>query len=140
MTLGALTLSAMAIRAAFIAIWRADLNSSAATLMALHDGFRGSWEKFLAAQKAQNEADKKYQFADLMNLIEINSGLHHAKSLKGVSEELSAAYLKSILKIFRDNAEFARMIRALKDEPDTFKYTMEFCRAHGLQEVFSPTL
>ena len=137
-TVIAVALSAIAIRAAFVAIRRADLNSSAATLVALHDGFRGSWEKYLQAQKADDESEKRYQFGDLMNLIEINAGLHDAKSLTGVSEELSAAYLKSILKFFTDEQHFVEMIRELKNEPSTFKYTRSFCQLHGLREVFHP--
>lgn len=134
----AVALTVTAICVAFVAIRRADLNSSAATLVVLHDGFRGSWEKFRAAQGGENEAEKRYQFGDMMNLIEISAGLHHEKSLKGVSEELSAEYLKGILKIFKDNAEFSRMIRELADQPETFEYTREFCREHGLKEVFTP--
>jgi hypothetical protein len=136
----ALVFSGIAIWTAFVAIRRADLNSSAATLVALHEGYRGSWEKFVKAQKAQDNEEMRYQFADVMNLIEINTGLHDAKSLAGVSEELSTAYLKSILRNIRDNTDFVQMISELKDEPKTFHYTKEFCHNHGLREVFPPKL
>jgi hypothetical protein len=102
---------------------RGNKNSSAASLIALNEGLRQAWERFLSAS---DEATKEHQFADLLNTLEIASALCVKRVLVGVSRELLSEYLSDVMDIFDHNEDAKRRAEALVLSETTFKYLVQY--------------
>jgi hypothetical protein len=63
-----LGIALVALVVSWLGIWRANRTTSAATLVTLKEGFRQAWSRFF---DAQDEAEKYYELAELLNLFEI---------------------------------------------------------------------
>jgi hypothetical protein len=100
-------------------IRRGNQNSSAASLIALNEGLRQAWERFLTAS---DEQKKQHQFAELLNTLEIACALCVKGVFVGVSRELLAEYLFDIMEIFDSDEDAKRRAEALIHSETTFKY------------------
>src|ERR1035438_3224880 len=87
-----LGVSLVALYIAFYAVRRANKTTSAATFIALNESFRQAWERFFAAQ---DEEQKHYELAELINLYEIACAIYLEKSLTGNSRKLEKEYLNT---------------------------------------------
>lgn len=116
-------IAAIALFVSWYAIYRGNRNSSAATLVALNDGFRQGWQRYL---DAKSESNRHYEFAELANLFEIACAILHEGSLFGVSRKLTRAYLTQTLKLIMGNGDARERLRVLRDAPDTFEYLKKF--------------
>lgn len=101
---------------------KSDRNSSVATLVTLNDGFRQAWQRFLSAEGERRD----YEFAELMNLLEIACAIDKEKSLVGVSRELAREYLGHVVQLLELNDDAQNRIAAAAHDPTTFKYIRLF--------------
>ena len=83
--LASLAVSVVSIIVARYAISKSNKNSSAATLVAVYDGFREAWQRFLGAK---DNSEGPYQLSELMNLAELTCAIHSERSFVGISREL----------------------------------------------------
>ena len=118
-----LAVSAIALIVAWYAIYKGNRNASVATLVSINEAFRQAWQRFL---KADNEADKSYELAELMNLFEIACGTQNEGSLAGVSKDIMAAYLNQVLTLLIYNDYTKAKIAELLETPNTFENIHKF--------------
>ena len=121
--LAALSASLGALVIAVVALRRSDRNASAATLVSLYEALRGAWARYLAAKKP---VAAEFEFAELVNLLELACAIHQDKAVHGASREMLEEYLLDVLSIFRDDAGARQQIALLRDRPNTFKYLKRF--------------
>lgn len=115
--------SVLALWIASVAIGRSDKNASAATMVTLYEGFREGWRRFL---KADEEGDRYFEMAELMNTFEIACGIHQEGSIHGVSRELLEEYLCNTLSDIAANSDAQRQVHAMVEAATTFKYVARF--------------
>jgi hypothetical protein len=112
--------------ALFIAIFginRANKTTSAATLVALNEGFRQGWVRFLNTDEHEQ---KHYELAELMNLFEIACAIYLEKSLTGNSRRLEKEYLNTFLKALI-TSDYARTeVPGLLEDEGTFEFVKLF--------------
>jgi hypothetical protein len=140
-TSGAISLIALAV--ALYAIRKGNRNSSAATLVTLNEACRQAWHRFLSAK---NQEERQYEFAELMNLLEIGSAIYLEGSLAGVSRELTEEYLGNTLSLLESHKDARARIELMRHSPTTFKYIRQFLvrmarlgHPHKIAEVLPPT-
>ena len=124
-----LVVSVTALVVAIFAIRQGNRNSSAATLVALNEGFRQAWQRFLLALSDQDSTRQQYELSELMNMVEIASAIYLEGSLSGVSRELMEAYLDRSLSLLANNPNARKQISAMLDSPATFKYIRMFTKS-----------
>jgi len=118
-SLTGVVVTAVGLGLAIHSIYRSNLNSSAASLLAFHEAVRPAWERFLGESEANRKA---HHFADLANLLEIACALHVKKVFVGVSREFLTEYLDDVLQLLDESDEAKRMLEPLIHSPTTFKY------------------
>lgn len=116
-----------ALHIAWRALRRADLSSSAATLLSLNEAYREAWARFLGTE----EANRQYEFSELMNLIEIGAAIYIEKALTGAARELHEEYLRDVLKIIENHTDARNRIEEMRHSSTTFKYTKKFMKNIG---------
>lgn len=121
--IGSLVAAIAALVIALAALWRADRNSSAATLVALSEGLRAAWERYLATA---NEADANFQFAELVNLLELACAILIDKAVHGAARDVLDQYVAKVLRIFAESPSACDRVAALKEDEDTFKYVQRY--------------
>lgn len=109
----------------YLAIIRGNKNGSAASLIALNEGFRQGWERFLAAE---GDDARRHQFADLMNLLEIACALEFDKALVGKPREILTEYLSEVFGILNGNGEAKELVEGLIGAPTNMKYVQRYIR------------
>lgn len=119
----ALVASAAALVIAIVALRRSDRNASAATLVSLYEALRAAWARYLAAKKPQQA---EFEFAELVNLLELACSIHQDKAVHGAAREMLEEYLLDVLGIFRDDPSVRKRMASLRDRPNTFKYLKRF--------------
>jgi hypothetical protein len=88
-------------------------------LIALNEGFRQGWERFLTAS---NEPARQHQFAELLNALEIACALSIRRVFVGVARELLAEYLADVMRLLDTNDDAKQRIEALVHSETTFRY------------------
>ena len=116
-----ISLSALAV--AVFAIRKGNRNSSAATLVTLNDSFRQAWLRFLTAK---DDASRQYEFAELLNVMEIACAIYLEKSLAGKSRKLAEEYISHILKLLENDPEKRERLVCLINAPTTFEHIRKF--------------
>lgn len=119
----AVVLSIAALAVAVVALHRSDRNASAATLVSLYEALRAAWARYLAAGKPEAG---EFEFAELINLIELACAIHQDKAVHGAAREMLEEYLIDVLSIFRSDTGIRARIASLRDRPSTFKYLTGF--------------
>lgn len=109
----------------YLAIIRGNKNGSASSLIALNEGFRQGWERFLTAE---GDDARRHQFADLMNLLEIACALEFDKALAGKPREILTEYLSEVFDILNGNEEAKELIGGLIGAPNNMKYVQQYTR------------
>ena len=123
LAIASLAISLIALAVSLFAIRKGNRNSSAATIVAINDGFRQAWHRFLSAEV---ETARQYEFSELMNLIEIGCAIYLERSLSGVSRELIEEYLGNTLSLLEGNEDARKRIEPMRHSPETFKYMRRF--------------
>lgn len=118
-----LVIAVVALVVAWHAISRSNKNSSAATLVALYEGFRQAWQRFL---DAEDDAGQQYELSELMNLVELACAIDSEHSFVGVSRKLVREYLENSLLLLSNNENAGRRIPAMFTSPTTFEYIRRF--------------
>jgi hypothetical protein len=111
---------------ALYTVWRSDKTASAGMLITLHDGLQRGWGRFLYAA----EDRKSYEFADLINLMEISCAMYLDRSLTGKPRKLMRDYLIECLKLLAGNSDARARFQILASTPTTFSEIREFERRH----------
>lgn len=119
----ALLASAVALIVAVIALRRSDRNASAATLVSLYEALRSAWGRYLQAKKP---AQSEFEFAELVNLIELACSIYLDKAVHGAAREMLEEYLLEVLEILRSDDGARNRIASLMERPNTFKYLRRF--------------
>lgn len=107
------------------AIYRSNKTSSAAIYLTLNGGFHEGWRRYLREADPEKRA---YEFAELMNVVEIACAIHISRSLTGVTRELLEEYLGDTLSLIEGNEEATSRLRALIHSETTFKYVTAYLR------------
>ncbi|HEY1721056.1 MAG TPA: hypothetical protein VGG27_07405 [Magnetospirillaceae bacterium] len=116
--------------AAFRAIRRSDQNASAATLVAIQEAFRTTWDAYFAA-----DADGKgYRLGDLANVLETACAIDKEKIFVGAMQMLLHEYLVSVLRDIKGSPEVRKKLRELAQNDRTFEYLRGFLKRNGLTE------
>jgi hypothetical protein len=118
-TLVGVVVAALALVFTAYGIHRSNQNSSAAALIALNEGLRQAWKRFLTVTDEQN---KQHEFAELLNSLEIACALCVKGVFVGVSRELLTEYLSDVIDLFDANEDAKRRAEALIHSKTTFKY------------------
>ncbi len=115
---------------AFYAILRANKTSSAATMVALNEGFRAAWARFLGAKPTEQENE----LAELLNLFEIACAIRVEGSLSGNSAILISEYLDNVLRLLISNDYTKAHTLPLIQDETTFLFIKKYLRmkAHSL--------
>lgn len=132
-----LVTSIVALVVAVLAWRRADRNSSAATLVAISEGLRTAWERFLATDP-DDEVATAFQFAELVNLLELACAILVDKAVHGTTRELLDQYVAKALKILAGNQPACDRIEALREDPDTFKYVRRYISGTNQMRDLAP--
>lgn len=117
-----LVVSLFGIGFALFALWRGNRNSAASLALALYESFRQAWQRWRNCP----EADKNYEFHDMMNLIESACAVHVEKTLVGVSRRLIEDYLIDVWKLIEKDAAARELIKTMRDKRTTFEYCVKF--------------
>jgi hypothetical protein len=120
--LASLAVSVVALVIAFYSIQRGNRNSAASLMVALNEGFRQAWVRYLKA----DEEGRAFELAELLNLLEVAAAAHYEGSLAGVSRELAEQYLCANLALLELNDHARGRIAELQHSSDTFKYLRVF--------------
>ncbi len=115
-----------AIAAIFIAIYaafKANRNSSVATMVTLNESSREAWKRFLSAS---SEDDRSYELAELLNTLEIASSILNEGSCAGVSKKLLEDYLKEAISALGEDSESSRMIPSLFSSDKSFEHIQKY--------------
>jgi hypothetical protein len=101
--------------------------TSAGAVVPLNESLRQAWLQF---KGANNEADVRYAFADIANLLELGCAIFHDRLLVGRVGELLEEYLCGIFRMIQTNNDaHQRMVTLLQTE-QTFKNIVEFLAKH----------
>lgn len=106
-------------------VYRGNRNSSAASLIDLNEAWRQAWERYLSAE---GEEAKQYQFAELLNILEISCALKIKRVFTGISRELLTEYLDSSLTLLNGNNDAKYRMGNLTQCPNTFKYVARYLK------------
>jgi hypothetical protein len=117
-----LCIAIAALGVSLYAIGRSNKNSSAAILVSLYDSLRQAWDRFLKAEGDQ----RQYEFAELMNLLELACAIHSDRSLVGAPKQLIVNYLEDLLPVILKNQDAFQRIAGMRKGPETFKYISRF--------------
>jgi hypothetical protein len=119
----ALFVAAVSLVVAVYAIRKGNRNSSVATLVTITEAAREAWKRFL---NAENDNDRGYELAELMNILEVGCAMVNERSLAGVSKDLLKELFKQELAHI-DGNEYARgQIKTMMSEPHTFEQISRF--------------
>ncbi len=118
-------MAGVALGIAVVALRRSDLNSSAAMIVAMNQGFADSWRQLVRADPDHTD----HEFAELLNSFEIAAAIHQEGSVRGVAKELLEDYLCRALSMFNEDEGAKQMVAALRDTPTTFRYVILFLKA-----------
>lgn len=125
----------VALLVAWYAIGRANKTTSAATLVALNEGFRNGWVRYVSA----NEELKTPELAELLNLLEIACALFQEGSVSGNSAGLLREYLNGALRILAADVATSARIGALLQDTSTFSFIRRFLKLnHSVPHVTIP--
>jgi len=130
LTLGAIAVAGVGLWFNWYGIHRGNHNSSATSIITLNEAWRQAWERFL---RAEDEAVKQYQFAELLNLLEIACALRIRNVLTGVSRELLTEYLDDVMRLLNTSDDAKGRLEALIHSKTTFKYLrlyLKYLRKH----------
>ncbi|MGB9029640.1 MAG: hypothetical protein WCC27_05925 [Acidobacteriaceae bacterium] len=116
-----LAVSIAALLIAYYAIIRANKTTSGATAVALSEGFRESWVRFL-------DNPNQYELAELLNLIEIACAIYLEGSLAGNSRKLMFEYLNATLGLIINNPYANNAAEHLLQNPKTLEFIRKFLR------------
>lgn len=120
-----LCVSFVALLVAWYAAFKANRNSSAATLVALSEAFRQAWNRFLAAK----DDDGRYnELCDLMNLIEIGCGIRVEGSMSGMSRNMMTIYLNDVLGLLIQNEFTKSKVATMIHSRTTFENVRKFLK------------
>lgn len=125
LALSSLVVAGAALVISIYAIVRANKTTSAATFLALSEGFRQAWDRYL---DEDDPAMKRYNLADLLNLLELACGIYLEKSVSGNSRKLAVAYLNNVLLILINNSQVNVEITSLLQNKDTFIFIRKFLK------------
>jgi hypothetical protein len=117
-----------ALMISWYAIVRANKTTSAATLVALNEGFRQAWERCLQLRPTEQQAELTYQLAELLNLLEIACGVYLERSVSGNSRQLLVEYLNGVLSLLIKNPSFSNQIPQLLQTEKTFIFIKRFIK------------
>lgn len=126
-----LLVSAVALGVAALALRRSDLNSSAASLIALNEGLHQAWRRFLKA----SAQDRDYEFAELCNALEIACAILDDKALHGNALGLVDELLEQMLGLIDENADATARMESLRETGSTFEYLLAFLRGRRKRPV-----
>ena len=93
----------------------------------------GSTDAGRVIGKAEDEAIKQHQFAELLNLLEIACALRIRNVLTGVSRELLTEYLDDVMRLLNTSDDAKERLEALIHSKTTFKYLrlyLKYLRKH----------
>jgi hypothetical protein len=122
-----LGVSFAALGVAWYAAFKANRNSSAATLVTLNEAYREAWERFLS--KELDDKARHRRFCELMNLIETGCGIVVEGSLSGVSKKMITIYLNDVLALLKGNEYAKAHVPAMMHSPTTFEYLKAFLKS-----------
>ena len=134
-TILALGVAILALYVAVRAIRRGNKNSSTATLVALYEGFRQAWRRYLGAA---DERTKQYEFSELLNLFELTCAVHSEHSLVGVSRDLAGSYIRESFQLIEDNEDARSRIARTLTTPRTFEHIRKFLGKSGVAALLQP--
>ncbi|MDE1178468.1 MAG: hypothetical protein PW789_17990 [Edaphobacter sp.] len=119
--------SFIALAVAWHAIRQSNKNSSVATVLALNEAFRETWDRFFSS----NEENRYKNFCELMNLFEIACGIVNEKSLSGMSKKMTTIYLKDLLKDLVEDPYTLEKIPSMLHSPTTFEQIKAFLKSEA---------
>jgi hypothetical protein len=122
-----LGVSFAALGVAWYAAYKANRNSSVATLVTLNEAYRQAWERFL--KQEIDEKARYREFCELMNLIEAGCGIVVEGSLSGMSNKMITIYLNDVLELLKGNEYAKAHIPAMMHSPTTFEYLKAFLKS-----------
>jgi hypothetical protein len=115
-----------AVAAIYVAIYtayKANRNSSVATMVTLNEAAREGWHQFLFAS---SDVDRSYPLAELLNTLEIACSILNEGSFAGVSKELLDQYLKEAISALKEDSESSRMIEDMFSDEKTFEHIQTY--------------
>jgi hypothetical protein len=115
-----------AVAAIFVAIYtafKANRNSSVATMVTLNESAREAWHQFIFAN---SDRDRSYPLAELLNTLEIACSILNEGSCAGVSKELLGQYLKEAISALKEDSDSSRMIEELFSDEKTFEHIQKY--------------
>jgi hypothetical protein len=122
-----LVVSFAALGVAWYAAYKANRNSSVASLVTLNEAYRQAWERFLT--KELDEKARYREFCELMNLIETGCGIVVEGSLSGVSTKMITIYLNDVLELLKANEYAKAHVPAMTHSLTTFEYLKAFLKS-----------
>lgn len=120
--IASLAVATAALAVSWFAIGRANKTTSAASLVALNEGFRQALGRFLSAE---GEA-QAYELAELLNLFELACAIYLEKSLTGNSRKLMFEYINNVLQVLVKNEYTNTQVGPLLQSESTFIFIRRF--------------
>jgi hypothetical protein len=101
--------------------------ASAGVTIPLNDAFRERWSAFFAAE---TDKERKYQFAELANALEIACAISRDKVLYGASKDVLEHYLVGAFQVIESSADATQLLGQLLETPKTFENIVHFLGKH----------
>lgn len=124
-SVASLVVSAVALAFAWFAIRRSDRNASAGNLIALSEGLRQAWSRFLTAEVG---SPQDYEFADLCNCLEIACAIYEDRAVHGIAKKVIYELLDSQLGMIDGDDGASERLAKLQEDASTFEYLRAFLR------------
>jgi hypothetical protein len=109
------------------AIRRANNTTSSATLVTLNEAFRQAWERYLQVPAPEPDTSS-YNFAELLNLLEIACAIYLEGSVSGNSRTLMVDYLNNVLAHLLETPSTHVHVLQLLQTEKTFEFIKKFLK------------
>jgi hypothetical protein len=106
--------------------------TSAATVVTLNDSFRECWIAYL---NAADDGQRRFNFAELTNALELACATFRDKILYGASRKILEHYLVGVFLIIESNAEARKSLTELLETPETYENIVYFLEGHHKLKV-----
>ncbi|TIQ35487.1 MAG: hypothetical protein E5X48_14060 [Mesorhizobium sp.] len=101
-----------------------------ASFLSLSDRFSTAWRRF---RQTSDDDWKRYEFAEILNLIESACHFYNKGALHGVTRDVYGLYLKEVIRDIHKNDFAVTTMKEALSGPDTFFHIRRFARMHDIE-------
>jgi len=129
---GLLAVAIATLFSAALSLRRQAQASDFTSYLQLTERYANAWRKF---RDAADEANKDFEFSEVLNLIQGTCHLYYARAIHGATRDMICDYLKEVLRdLFQHDYARGRFKESLSG-PDTYFHIRRFARENNIKEA-----